>query len=96
MRTASTAVLDGSIAKLGNQHALGLKAINCRTGDLLVEEQVTAAGKEEVLNALAQAASRLRTRLVQSLVWHCRRCPTDFVIDWAPYVQLVLYCSSNI
>jgi len=67
MRTASTAVLYGSIAKLGNQYVLGLKAINCRTGDLLVEEQVTAGGKEEVLNALAQAASRLRTRLGESV-----------------------------
>lgn len=67
LRTASTAVLDGSIAKLGNQYVLGLKAVNCRTGDLLVEEQVTAERKEEVLNALARAASRLRTRLGESV-----------------------------
>ncbi len=67
MRTASTAVLDGSIAKLGNQYVLGLRAINCRTGDLLVQEQVTADGKEEVLKALAQAASQLRTKLGESV-----------------------------
>jgi eukaryotic-like serine/threonine-protein kinase len=67
IRTGSAAVLDGSVAKLGNQYVLGLKAINCRTGDLLVEEQVTAEGKEGVLKALAQAASRLRTRLGESV-----------------------------
>ena len=67
LRTGSTAVLNGSIAKLGNQYVLGLRAINCRTGDSLAEEQVTAATKEEVLKALAQAASRLRARLGESV-----------------------------
>lgn len=67
LRTGSAAVLEGSIAKLGNQYVLGLKAVNCRSGDSLVEEQVTAAGKEEVLKSLAQAAWRLRTKLGESL-----------------------------
>ena len=67
IRTGSTAVLNGSIAKLGNQYVLGLKATNCATGDSLVQEQVTAERKEEVLNALAQAASHLRTRLGESV-----------------------------
>ena len=48
-RTASAAVLDGSIASLGSQYVLGLKAVNCRTGDTLAEEQATADGKERVL-----------------------------------------------
>jgi eukaryotic-like serine/threonine-protein kinase len=67
LRTGSTAVLEGSIAKLGNQYVLGLKAVNCKSGDSLVEEQVTAEGKEEVLKSLAQGASRLRTKLGESL-----------------------------
>lgn len=67
IRTGSAAVLNGSIAKLGNQYVLGLKATNCTTGDSLVQEQVTVEKKEEVLNALAQAASRLRTRLGESV-----------------------------
>jgi DNA-binding winged helix-turn-helix (wHTH) protein/Flp pilus assembly protein TadD len=67
IRTGSTAVLNGSVAKLGNQYVLGLKATNCSTGDSLVQEQVTAERKEEVLNALAQAASHLRTRLGESV-----------------------------
>jgi len=45
-RTASAATIEGSISSLGNQYVLGLKAVNCRTGDLLAEEQVTASGKE--------------------------------------------------
>jgi DNA-binding winged helix-turn-helix (wHTH) protein/tetratricopeptide (TPR) repeat protein len=67
LRTGSTAVLNGSIAKLGDQYVLGLKATNCATGESLVQEQVTAERKEEVLNALAQAASHLRTRLGESV-----------------------------
>jgi eukaryotic-like serine/threonine-protein kinase len=66
-RTASAAVLDGSIANLGSQYVLGLRAKDCRTGDILAEEQVQAARKEDVLNALGQIASRFRTRVGESL-----------------------------
>src|SRR6476620_6735609 len=66
-RTASSAVLDGSIASLGSQYVLGLRAKDCRTGDVLDQEQVQAARKEDVLNALSQAASRFRTRVGESL-----------------------------
>jgi serine/threonine protein kinase/tetratricopeptide (TPR) repeat protein len=67
-RTASAAVLDGSIASLGSQYVLGLRAKNCRTGDVLDEEQVQAARKEDVLNALTQIASKFRTRVGESLI----------------------------
>ena len=66
-RTGSAAVLDGSIANLGSQYVLGLKAVNCRSGDSLAEEQVTADGKEQVLKALAEATTRLRAKLGESL-----------------------------
>jgi eukaryotic-like serine/threonine-protein kinase len=66
-RTGSAAVLEGSIARLGNQYVLGLGAENCRNGDVLDEEQVRAARKEDVLGALDKAVSRLRTRLGESL-----------------------------
>src|SRR5260370_30945303 len=61
-RNASAAVLDGSIAPFGSQYVLGLRARNCRTGDILDEEQVQAARKEDVLSALSQIASKFRTR----------------------------------
>jgi len=66
-RTQSKAVLSGSIASLGSQYVLGLKAVDCRTGDSLAQEQVTADGKERVLKALGEAASRLRSELGESL-----------------------------
>jgi eukaryotic-like serine/threonine-protein kinase len=66
-RTASAAVLDGSIASLGSRYVLGLRAKECRTGKVLAEEQVQAARKEDVLNALGQIASGFRTQLGESL-----------------------------
>src|ERR1039457_6098765 len=66
-RTASAAVLDGSITSLGSQYVLGLRAKTCRTGDVLDEEQVQAARKEDVLNSLSQIASKFRTRVGESL-----------------------------
>ncbi len=67
-RTASAAVLDGSIARLGSKYVLGLRAKNCRTGDILDEEQVEVARKEDVLNALTEIASKFRTRIGESLL----------------------------
>jgi eukaryotic-like serine/threonine-protein kinase len=66
-RAGSKAYLAGSIASLGSQYVLELKALNCQNGDPLAEEQVTAASKEKVLDALGEAASKLRTQLGESL-----------------------------
>jgi serine/threonine protein kinase len=67
VRTASAAVLEGSIAALGSQYVLGLRARNCTTGDILADEQAQAARKEEVLSTLSQIATRFRTRVGESL-----------------------------
>jgi DNA-binding winged helix-turn-helix (wHTH) protein/tetratricopeptide (TPR) repeat protein len=66
-RTGSAAMLEGSIANLGSQYVLGLKAVNCQTGDSLAEAQITAANKEQVLPSLARAAMRVRSELGESL-----------------------------
>ncbi len=66
-RTASAATIEGSISSLGAEYVVGLKAVNCRSGDLISQEQVTAAGKEQVLNALGDAATKLRAKLGESL-----------------------------
>jgi hypothetical protein len=50
VRTASAAVLEGSIAALGSQYVLGLRAKHCTTGDILADEQAQAARKEDVLS----------------------------------------------
>ena len=65
-RTNATATIEGSIATLGNQYVLGLVAVNCRTGEALANEQVTANGKDKVLPALNDAASELRSKLGES------------------------------
>jgi eukaryotic-like serine/threonine-protein kinase len=66
-RTSSSAVLEGSIAGLGSQYVLWLRARNCRTGEVLAEEQAQTERKEEVLKALSRIAIQMRTRLGESL-----------------------------
>ncbi|MGC1323405.1 MAG: adenylate/guanylate cyclase domain-containing protein, partial [Candidatus Udaeobacter sp.] len=66
-RLGAAATIEGSISALGTQYVVSLKAVNCRDGNLLSQEQETATGKENVLNALGQAATKLRKRLGESL-----------------------------
>ncbi len=66
-RAGSKAYLAGTIGSLGSEYVLGLKAVNCRTGDTLAEKQVTAASKEKVLDTLGQAATKLRGEMGESL-----------------------------
>src|SRR5215813_1591523 len=66
-RAGSKAYISGSISALGSQYVLGLKAVNCQSGDTLVQEQVTASAKEKVLEALGAATSKLRGALGESL-----------------------------
>ncbi len=66
-RAGSKAYIAGTIGSLGSEYVLGLKAVNCQSGDTLAQEQVTAASKEKVLDALGEAASKLRTELGESL-----------------------------
>ena len=67
VRTASAAVVEGSIVALGSQYVLGLRAKQCTTGDILADEQAQAARKEDVLSTLSQIANRFRTRVGESL-----------------------------
>jgi serine/threonine protein kinase/Flp pilus assembly protein TadD len=66
-RTASAATIEGSISNLGTQYVVGLKAVNCHTGDQLASEQATASGKEQILKSLGDAASTMRQKLGESL-----------------------------
>jgi serine/threonine protein kinase/Tfp pilus assembly protein PilF len=66
-RAGSKDYIAGAIGSLGNEYVLGLKAVNCQSGDTLAEEQVTALSKEKVLKALGEAASKLRGELGESL-----------------------------
>jgi eukaryotic-like serine/threonine-protein kinase len=66
-RAASRAYITGTIGGLGREYVLALKAVNCQSGDTLAQEQATAASKEKVLDALGEAASKLRGELGESL-----------------------------
>ncbi|HTS35031.1 MAG TPA: protein kinase [Candidatus Solibacter sp.] len=67
LRAGGKAFIAGSIASLGSQYVLGLKVVNCQSGDVLPQEQATANGKEKVLDTLGSAASKLREALGESL-----------------------------
>jgi len=66
-RAGSKAYIAGTVGGLGSEYVLGLKAVNCQSGDTLAQEQVTAATKEKVLDALGEAAAKLRGELGESL-----------------------------
>jgi tetratricopeptide (TPR) repeat protein/predicted Ser/Thr protein kinase len=66
-RTGSAAVLDGSIAQIGTQYLLTLKAVNCSSGESLASTQAQASDKNHVLDALGKTASEIRNKLGESL-----------------------------
>ncbi|MGA3316686.1 MAG: protein kinase [Candidatus Korobacteraceae bacterium] len=67
LRSGSKAMLTGSIATLGSQYVIGLRAVNCNTSDVLAEAQEQAADREAVLKTLDAAAVRLRGKLGESV-----------------------------
>ena len=66
-RTASKAMLAGSVSNLGRQFLIGVNAINCASGDSLAQEQVQAATKEDVVKAVDKASTSIRAKLGESL-----------------------------
>ena len=66
-RSGSKAMLVGSISPLGTHYVIGLKAIDCRTGDSLGNEQAEADSREHVLSALGKASTKMRQKLGESL-----------------------------
>ncbi len=66
-RTSSAAVVAGSVDSVGSKYVLGLSAKNCRTGEVLYEQQAQAQRKEEVVDALSEMAAKFRTRAGESL-----------------------------
>ena len=59
--------LEGSIAALGSRYLIALQAVNCQTGETLAREEVEAADKEHVVDALGRATSSMRAKLGESL-----------------------------
>jgi hypothetical protein len=66
-RQQSKAYIAPAIALLGREYVIGLKAVNCSSGDVLAQEQVTVDSKDKVLHALGSAATKLREQMGESL-----------------------------
>jgi tetratricopeptide (TPR) repeat protein len=66
-RRASAAALEGSIARVGSEYVLGLRAKDCNTGNILDQEQAIAAKREDVLNSLSEISRKFRTKVGESL-----------------------------
>lgn len=60
-------MLVGSIASLGSEYVIGVRAIECQTGVTLAAEQITAGSKDRVLPAMSKVCTRLRKQLGESL-----------------------------
>ena len=67
LRIGSKAIVQGSISALGSHYVVGLHAVNCQTGEAVVNEQAEAENRENVLHALDEATTNLRSRLGESL-----------------------------
>jgi tetratricopeptide (TPR) repeat protein len=66
-REGVNAMLTGSIASLGSDYVITLDALNGSNGETLAEAQAQASKKEDVLNALGSATSKVREKLGESL-----------------------------
>ena len=65
-RTGSKAFIDGSIAQIGTQYSLILKAVNCSTGESLTSAKTQLSDKNHILDALGRAGSEIRNKLGES------------------------------
>jgi tetratricopeptide (TPR) repeat protein len=66
-RLGAKVSINGTIAPIGSHFAIGLEALNCRSGDTVATEQAEASDREQVLATLGILASRLRRKLGESL-----------------------------
>jgi serine/threonine protein kinase len=66
LRTESTAVLEGSIAQIGTQYLLILKAVDCASGQSLASTEAQANDKNHVLDALGKLSLDIRNKLGES------------------------------
>ena len=66
-RAGGKVTVQGSVSSLGTAYLIGLAAIRCDNGEPIVNEQIQANRKEDVVNALGRDAAKLRARLGESL-----------------------------
>ena len=56
-------MINGAIVDLGKAFSITVQAVNCRNGATLARDQQQGEGREQVLNAIANAAAGLRLKL---------------------------------
>ena len=56
-------MINGAILDLGKAFAITIQAVNCRNGATLARDQQQAEGREQVLNAISNAAAGVRLKL---------------------------------
>jgi tetratricopeptide (TPR) repeat protein/predicted Ser/Thr protein kinase len=66
IREGAAATIGGEIVSLGKYYVITLQAVACQDGATLAREQVQAADKEHVLNAVGSAATAMRGKLGES------------------------------
>jgi DNA-binding winged helix-turn-helix (wHTH) protein/tetratricopeptide (TPR) repeat protein len=66
VRSNSQALLAGSIAAIGNQYLITLRATNCQNGDTLASAEAEADSRNQVLSSLSIVANKLREKLGES------------------------------
>jgi DNA-binding winged helix-turn-helix (wHTH) protein/tetratricopeptide (TPR) repeat protein len=66
VREGAAATIDGSITSLGKSYVITLEANTCKDDATLARQQIQAADKEHVLNALGSAATPMRSKLGES------------------------------
>ena len=67
LRSNSKVLIAGFIEPLADQYLLGLNAMNCANGEFILQEQVQAERKQDVLKAIDTAAKQLRGKLGESI-----------------------------
>src|SRR5271166_4600407 len=66
-RAGGKATIEGSISGLGNPYRLELNAVDCQSGDTLVDVKQTAESREQVLPVVSAMAADMRRKLGESL-----------------------------
>ena len=67
LRTRSQTVVHGSITRAGAGLEIVLKGVDCNTGSTIAEQRLESPAKEDVLENLNRASSRLRVQLGEPL-----------------------------
>jgi len=67
VRTNSKALMTGSIVSMGSHYLIGLRALDCQTGDTLASAKAEAQNQDAVLKKLGDAGDEVREKLGESL-----------------------------